>query len=292
MIIRSWLFVPGDSERKLAKGRANSADALILDLEDAVAPSEKEKARDLVADAVDKGGYGERKLIIRVNEMQTMWGPDDLRMASGARADAILVPKVETAAEVHAIEGVMTVAGAPDHAKIWVMMETPLAMLNAAEIAAASPRLAGFVIGTNDLVKELNAAHTPDRMPILTSLSLCLLAARAHKLLCLDGVYNAFKDVDGLREACIQGRKMGFDGKTLIHPAQIAVTNEVFAPKPTEVDLARRQVEAFEEASARGEAVAVVDGKLVENLHVESAKRVIGMSDAISRLEAALAEQQ
>jgi citrate lyase beta subunit len=283
---RSVLYMPGSNPRALDKVRSLAADALILDLEDAVLPSEKPRARELVAEAVEAGGYGPRKLIIRINGLATEWGEADLARAARAAPDAVLVPKVDTPGQIVDIAARLEALGADPRTTIWAMMETPLAMLNAGAVAAAHPRLAGFVLGTNDLVKDLGAAHTPDRLPILTALSLCLLAARAHALICLDGVYNAFQDDDGLRAACLQGRDMGFDGKTLIHPRQLAIANEVFAPGPDDIDVARQQVEAFEAASARGEGVAVVNGRIVENLHVETARRLLARAEAIANLEA------
>lgn len=284
---RSVLYMPGSRPRALEKARSLPADALILDLEDAVAPAEKENARELVAKAVEDGGYGSRKLIVRVNGFDTAWGEADLARAARAQPDAILLPKVESPADIARAALLMADAGAEERVRIWAMMETPRGALNALAIADSHPRLEGFVLGTNDLVKDLGAAHTPDRLPLVASLGLCLLAARAAGLVCVDGVYNAFQDAEGLRAACLQGRDMGFDGKTLIHPDQLAIANEVFAPSSEAVDLARRQVEAFEAATARGEGVAVVDGRIVENLHVVTAKRLIGRAEAITALEAA-----
>lgn len=284
---RSVLYMPGSRERALEKARSLPADALILDLEDAVAPAEKPRGRELVAEAVEAGGYGRRKLLIRINGLETEWGAEDLARASRAGPDAILLPKVEDPATVARVAAEMDAHGAPERTRIWAMMETPRGVLNAAAIAAGHPRLEGFVMGTNDLAKDLGAAHTPDRLPMIASLGLCLLAARAEGLVCVDGVYNAFQDEDGLRAACIQGRDMGFDGKTLIHPAQIAVTNEIFAPSPDDVALARTQVEAFEAATARGEGVAVVNGRIVENLHVATARRLLARAAVIAELEAA-----
>jgi (3S)-malyl-CoA thioesterase len=281
---RSVLYMPGSNPRALDKARSLPADALILDLEDAVAPAEKGRARDLVAAAVRGGGYGRRRLIVRINGLATEWGRDDLAAAAAAGPDAILVPKVETPADVAAV--VEGMGAAPAATEVWAMMETPLAALNAGAIAASHRRLGGFVLGTNDLVKDLGAAHTPDRAPIMTALSLCLLAARAHGLVCVDGVYNAFQDEEGLAAHCRQARDMGFDGKSLIHPKQIAVANAVFAPSEAELDRARREVEAFERAEARGEGVAVLDGRIVENLHVEAARRLIGRAEAIAALGA------
>ena len=285
---RSVLYMPGSNPRALDKARTLAADALILDLEDAVAPAEKARARELVCGAVRQGGYGRRKLILRINALATEWGTADLAAAAEAGPDAILVPKVDGPADIAAVAAGM--AAAPERTTIWAMMETPLGTLNAGAIAAGHPRLGGFVLGTNDLVKDLGAAHTPDRRPVLTALALCLLAARAHGLVCVDGVYNAFQDDEGLAAQCRQGRAMGFDGKTLIHPRQIAVANDVFAPSEAELARARAEVEAFEAAGARGEGVAVLDGRIVENLHVVAARRLIARSQAIAALAETAAE--
>ena len=284
---RSVLYMPGSKARALEKARTLPADALILDLEDAVAPSEKATARDLVAATVREGGFGPREVIVRINGPDTEWGEADLAAAVGAGPDAILVPKVETAAMLRDIALRMERLGAAPGLRIWAMMETPLGMLNAVAIAGAHPLLAGFVMGTNDLVKDLRASHTEMRLPVLTGLGLCILAARAHGLAIVDGVYNAFRDEEGLRRACRQGKELGMDGKTLIHPAQLAIANEVFAPSGEDIDLAKRYVEAFAEAEAAGQGVAVVDGRIVENLHVAHARRLLAEAKAIAALEAA-----
>lgn len=279
---RSVLYMPGSRERALEKARALPADALILDLEDAVAPSEKERARDLVADAVRAGGYGGRRLIIRINGLETEWGRADLFAAAAAGPHAILLPKVERADDVRRAADLVSEVGAGPEVRLWAMMETPRGMLNAAAIAASHARLEGFVMGTNDLVKDLGAAHTPDRLPLVAALGLCLLAARAEGLVCVDGVYNAFQDSEGFRAACAQSRDFGFDGRTLIHPDQIAVANAAFAPSADEIALAETQVRAFEEAQARGEGVAVVNGRIVENLHVVTARKLLARASAIA----------
>ena len=280
---RSVLYMPGSKPRALEKARTLPADSLILDLEDACPPAEKASARRTIADALDAGGYGGREIVIRINGLDTEWGSDDLAAAIACEPDAILVPKVESAAMVKDIEARMI--DAATSTQIWAMMETPLGMLNAAEIAVASPRLACLVMGTNDLVKEIGARHSPGRMPVIAALGLCILAARARGLAILDGVYNAFKDDEGLRAECRQGLEMGFDGKTLIHPAQIAIANEIFAPTEEEIAVARRQVQAFAEVEAAGQAVAVVDGRIVENLHVETARALLARAEAIAALE-------
>lgn len=282
---RSVLYMPGSKARALEKARSLPADALILDLEDAVAPSEKASARELVKAAVLEGGYGGREVAIRINGLDTPWGAADLVAACDAGPDAILVPKVETPELIAEVDARMTYHDAPEETAIWAMIETPLGVLRAPEIAKA-PRMACFVMGTNDLVKDLRAEHTPDRLNLAAALGWCVLAARAHGLACIDGVFNAFRDVEGARAACAQGRQYGFDGKTLVHPDQIAIANEIFAPSAEAVALAERMIAAFAEAQARGEGVAVVDGRIVENLHVESAKRLIAEAQAIARLEA------
>jgi (3S)-malyl-CoA thioesterase len=284
---RSILYMPGSRERALEKARSLPADGLILDLEDAVGISEKEAARDLVARTVRQRPFGKREVVVRINGLDTRWGDADLKMAAGVGPDAILIPKVESAAMVQQIAARLTALGVPESTAIWAMMETPLAMLKAAGIAGSSDRLACLVMGTNDLVKELHAEHTASRAPVATALGLCLLAARAHGLAILDGVCNAIQDETGLRAACVQGREMGFDGKTLIHPSQIAATNEIFGPSQTDLDLARRTVAAFAEAEAAGRGVAVVDGRLVENLHVENAARLLAEAEAIAEMHGA-----
>jgi citrate lyase beta subunit len=282
---RSVLYLPGSRPRALEKARSLPADALILDLEDAVAPDEKANARTLVAEAVEAGGYGGRKLLVRVNGLDTEWGMDDFVRACAAGPDAILLPKVETPADIQRAAVLLVEHGAPPATTLWAMMETPRGVLNALAIAGAHERLAGFVLGTNDLVKDLGAAHTPERTPLLASLSICLLAARAEGLVCVDGVYNAFQDLDGLRAVCVQGRDLGFDGKSLVHPDQLATANEVFAPSEADLALAREQVAAYDAAVTRGEGVAVVNGRIVENLHVAAARRTIARAAAIAALE-------
>ena len=283
---RSVLYMPGSRARALEKARTLAADALILDLEDAVGPTEKTEARALVAEAVREGGFGGREVTVRVNGLDTEWGEADVAAAAAAGPDAIVAPKVESAQDLAEVRSRMRDAGAPETTALWAMIDTPAGVLNVAEIARA-PGLACLVMGTNDLVKELGAEHTGGRHEVLPALGLSLLAARANGLAILDGVYNAYKDDDGLRAVCLQGRALGFDGKTLIHPAQLEVANEIFAPSEADLELARRQVAAFEETRARGEAVAVVDGRIVENLHVETAKALIARAEAIAALSAA-----
>jgi citrate lyase subunit beta/citryl-CoA lyase len=267
--------MPGANERALEKARELPADALILDLEDAVAPDAKPQARERVCEAVRSGGYGERTVAIRVNGIGTEWHEADVAAAGAAGPDAIVVPKVGSAEEVLTVERALTRAGAPERTAIWAMLETPAAVLRAAEIASASERLGVLVMGTNDLLKELYAEAVPGRGPLQTSLALCLLAARAAGRAIVDGVYNDVRDSEGFEAECRDGRRLGFDGKTLIHPGQIEICNRVFSPSDDEVAHARRVIEAFEAAARDGSGVATVDGRLIENLHVESAKRVI-----------------
>ncbi len=277
--LRSVLYIPASRTRALEKARELPADAVIFDLEDAVAPEEKEGARATLAEALGTGGYGRRLKIVRINGLDTPWGAQDARAAAETDADAILLPKVNSATDLDSLAGVS--GGKP----LWAMMETPLGMLNAAEIAA-HPQLEGMVMGTNDLAKDIGARFRADRLPLMSGLGLCLLAAKAQGRAIVDGVYNAFRDEDGLKAECEQGRDMGFDGKTLIHPAQISVTNDAFSPTPEDVDLAARQIAAYEAAIANGEAVAVVDGRIVENLHVATARETLAKVEAIKSMNA------
>ena len=276
---RSVLYIPGSKPRALDKARGLPVDAIIFDLEDAVSAEEKVNARDTLKAALDQGGYDPRVKIVRINGLDTDWGAEDARAARDMEVDAVLLPKVNAAADLDAL------AEITGDLPLWAMMETPRGMLNAAEIAA-HPRLAGMVMGTNDLAKELQTRFRPDRLPMMTGLGLCLLAAKAEGLVIVDGVYNAFKDEEGLAAECAQGRDMGFDGKTLIHPAQVAVANAAFAPSEEEIALARRQIEAFEEVERTGQGVAVVDGKIVENLHVATAREILAQAEAIEALQA------
>lgn len=275
--LRSVLYIPASKPRALDKARGLPVDAIIFDLEDAVTAEEKVTARGILAEALAQGGYGARMKIVRINGLDTEWGADDARAAAGMGADAILLPKVSSPADLDAL------AAITGDAPLWAMMETPAGMLNAAAIAA-HPKLQGLVMGTNDLAKELNTRARADRLPLQAGLGLCLLAAKAHGLAIVDGVYNAFKDDEGLALECEQGRDMGFDGKTLIHPAQVAVTNTAYSPSEAEIDTARRQIEAFDAVEASGQGVAVVDGKIVENLHVETARKLIAQAEAIAAM--------
>ncbi|WP_275463981.1 HpcH/HpaI aldolase/citrate lyase family protein [Streptomyces noursei] len=279
---RSVLYMPGANARALQKAASLPADGLILDLEDAVAPDAKEAARERVAAAVAAGGYGRREVTIRVNGPGTRWFADDLRAAAQAGPDAVVVPKVESARTVHEVERHLEAAGAPDRTAIWAMVETPRAMLDARAVAGASERLTVLVMGTNDLAKELHAAHVPGRAPLLTGLSLALLAAREAGKAILDGVFNDVKDPAGFEAECVQGRQFGFDGKTLIHPSQIEPCNRAFAPAEEEVARALRIIEAFEAADREGRGVVTVDGRMVENLHVEEARRVLALAAAVA----------
>ena len=279
---RSVLYMPGANERALEKAKGLNADALILDLEDAVAPEAKADARDRVCAAASSGEYGTKEVTIRVNGLTTEWHAADIAAAAKAGPAAVVVPKVDSVADVHAIERGLEAGGAPDHTKIWAMVETPIAMLHATEIAAASERLTVLVMGTNDLAKELHAEHVPGRQPLLTGLGLCLLAARATGKVILDGVYNDIKDADGFAAECRQGRQMGFDGKTLIHPAQIDPANEIWAPTPEAVEDAQALIATFEAAIAEGKGVVTHNGRMIENLHVDNARRVLAVAEAIA----------
>jgi citrate lyase subunit beta/citryl-CoA lyase len=282
---RSILYMPGSNPRAMEKGKTLPADGLILDLEDAVAPDAKIQAREQVAAAIQGGGYGRRELILRVNALNTAWGYADLVAAATSGAHAVLLPKVESADAVRQAEAVLVAAGAPAEQKIWCMMETPMGILNVREIAGATPRLGGFVMGTSDLAKDLHAAHTSERLPMITSLGLCLLAARAYGLAILDGVYLDLNDDEGFAGSCRQGAELGFDGKTLIHPKTIAAANSAFGPSADEVAFSRKIIAAHREAGEAGKGVVVVDGKLIENLHVQNAHRLVAMAEAIEARE-------
>ena len=285
---RSVLYMPGSNARALEKGRSLAADGLILDMEDAVAPDAKQTARDQITAAIKEGGYGARELIVRTNGLDGPWGEDDLKAAAKMGADAVLLPKVESKAMVDQDIAILDGAGAPADLPIWAMMETPLGMLHAEEIAFSSPRLQCLVMGTSDLAKDLRAQHTPDRIPFMTSLGLCLLAARAAKIAILDGVHLDLADDDGFMASCRQGRDLGMDGKTLIHPKTIAMANEAFSPSEDEIAWSKRIIEAHAEAEKAGKGVVLVDGKLIENLHVEGAKQMVAMADAIAKMEQAV----
>ena len=281
---RSVLYMPSSNERALEKAKTLPVDALILDLEDAVAPDAKDRARENACAAARSGAYGRRELTIRINGIGTQWHEADLAAACAAGPDAVVVPKVGSAEEVRQLVAAMESAGAPDHTKLWAMVETPQAMLHCEEIAAASERLAVLVMGTNDLAKELHAEHVPGRHPLLTGLGLCLLAARATGTVILDGVFNDVVDAAGFEAECLQGRQMGFDGKTLIHPGQVEACNRVFAPSAEQVEEAQGVLQAWE--AGAGSGVVTHKGRMIEALHVDTARRVLSTRDAIVALEA------
>jgi len=281
---RSLLFMPGANTRALEKARELPADGLIFDLEDAVAPDAKEAARDAVAAALAQGVYGKRELVLRVNALDTEWGEADLRAAASMPLDAVLLPKVESAERVRETVAQLNHAGAPPDLAVWCMIETPRGVLAAAEIAGASPRVAALVMGTSDLTKDLRAYDTPGREPLLTSLGLVLLAARAHGLAALDGVHLDLADEAGFAALCAQGRALGFDGKTLIHPKQIAPANAAFAPSMEEIAQARKIIAAHAAALTAGKGIVVVDGRLIENLHVKAARDTVALAEAIAAL--------
>lgn len=277
---RSVLYMPSSNARALEKAKTLDVDALILDLEDAVAPAEKETAREAACAAVQSGEYGHRELTIRINSIGTEWHDADLAAVAKAGPAGIVVPKVGSADQVRSLVAAMEAAGAPDHTRLWAMIETPEAIFEVRDIARASDRLAAFVIGTNDLVKELRAQHVPGRAPLLTAMSMALLAGREAGIAVLDGVYNDVKDAEGYRAECEQGRDMGFDGKTLIHPGQVEVCNEVFSPSPEAVEEARGILEAWEAGAGTG--VVTHNGKMIEELHVDIARRVLDTHEVIS----------
>jgi citrate lyase subunit beta / citryl-CoA lyase len=280
--LRSVLYMPSSNERALEKAKGIACDGLILDLEDAVAPDAKPAAREAACAAAASGDYGRRTVTIRVNAIGTEWHDDDLAAAAQAGPAAVVVPKVDSADEVHRLVTAMEKAGAPDHTALWAMIETPVAILDALSIARASERLTTLVMGTNDLVKELYAEHVPGRAPILPSLHTALLAARAAGTQIVDGVYNNVKDTDGFLAECRQGREMGFDGKTLIHPGQVEGANTAFAPSDEAVEDARGLIAAWEDGAGSG--VVTFDGRMVEALHVESAQRTLAIHEAITAL--------
>jgi len=284
---RSALYLPGNKARALEKGRTLPADVLIFDLEDAVGPDAKAESRTRVCEAISTGSYGPRAVVLRINGLDTDWHDADLAAAARSGAQGVLVPKVERAQQVQALAAALDSFGAPESLQLWVMIETPGAFLRAEEIAAASDRLAVLVIGTNDLVNDLHALHVPGRATVVPALSLAVLGARAAGKVILDGVFNAITDEDGFRAEAKQGREMGFDGKTLIHPSQIAPANEVFGPSDKELADARKIISAYEEAQAAGTSVITVDGRMIESLHVRDAQRIVALADLISEMESA-----
>jgi citrate lyase subunit beta/citryl-CoA lyase len=282
---RSLLFMPGSNPRALEKGKELAADGLIMDLEDGVAPEAKEEARARIVGAIAGGGYGRRELVVRINGLGTAWFEDDIRAMAKSGADAVLIPKVDDAATVKAADRLLSGAGAPDGLGIWCMIETAAGVLNAGDIARASPRLQAFLIGAADLSKDLHALHTPDRLPLLTSIGLCILAARAHRLDVLDSPFFDLSDDDGFVRACRQGRELGFDGKTLIHPKTIAGANAAYGPSADAIAWANKIIDAWGAAAAAGKAVTVVDGQLVEGLHVDEARDLLSLADTIAAME-------
>jgi citrate lyase subunit beta/citryl-CoA lyase len=282
---RSLLYMPGSNARAMEKARELPADCVILDLEDAVAPDAKAKARELIIAALKQGGFGRREVIVRINGLDTPWWQDDLAVAA-AVPDAILVPKVSGPEQLHDVAKHLVGVRAEATIGIWAMMETPLAMLNAREIAAAASdagsRLAGFVMGTNDLAKDTRARLLPGRAPMIPWLMTCIAAARAYGIDIVDGVYNELGNAEGFAAECRQGRELGFDGKTLIHPQQIAPCNEAFSPAADEVVWARKIIGAFELPENVSKGVIQVDGRMVERLHAEMAQRTVAIADAIA----------
>ena len=279
---RSALYMPGANERALEKAKGLAADALILDLEDAVAPDAKAEARERVCAAASSGEYGRREIAIRANGLDTEWHAGDVAAIAAAGPDAIVVPKIDSVDDVRSVEAALEAGGAPERTKIWAMLETPVAMLHAEAITGSSERLTVLVMGTNDLAKELRAERVPSRHPLLAGLGLCLLAARANGKVILDGVYNDIQDAEGFLAECRQGREMGFDGKTLIHPSQLDPCNEVFAPSADQVSEADEIIAAFDEAQREGRGVVTVNGRMIENLHVDEARRTIAQAAAIA----------
>ena len=277
---RSVLYMPGANIRALDKAKTLSADCLILDLEDAVSPDAKVQARENIRTALESG-FGYRETIVRINSLNTQWGLDDLKYFADAKADAILLPKVESAAQIQEVAKLLKQFNPSNTLKIWAMIETPMAIFKLPEIASSHPLLETLVMGTSDLVKDLHARHTPSRVETQAALSLSVLAARAHHLCVLDGVHLSLDDEASLKLSCIQGRDMGFDGKTLIHPSQISLTNEIFGPSPQEVDEAKQKINAYEAAISSGAGIAVLNGKLVEELHIQDAKRILALANAI-----------
>ncbi|WP_417465760.1 HpcH/HpaI aldolase/citrate lyase family protein [Kordiimonas sp.] len=281
---RSMLFMPASNARALEKARDIPSDGVIFDLEDAVAPEAKAVARQQAADALKAGGYGKRLRVVRINGLDTPWWREDLAAALSGRPDAVLVPKVEEASTLSRIEEELAWLGGADGVELWSMIETPKAYLRLEELATVTDRQTTWVVGTNDLIKDLRARHTKNRTPVMAALSMAMLVARAYGLTILDGVYGNFKDADGFRDECLQACEMGFDGKTLIHPSQVDTANEMFAPSADDIALARRMIAAFEEAKGQGAGVAVLDGRMVEELHVEEARRQVAMAEAIANL--------
>lgn len=281
---RSVLYMPAANERALEKAKTISSDALIFDLEDAVSPDAKDQARDNAVAAANSGAYGNREVTIRCNGLDTPWGHHDIAAAAKAKISAVVIPKVNDVATLNEVARQLDAAGAPSSVGIWAMVETPAAIFDARQIAA-HPRVAVLVMGTNDLAKELRASQLPGRHPLVPHLATALLAARESGKPILDGVYNDIKNADGFRAECAQGAQMGFDGKTLIHPDQVAIANDVWAPSDGEVEHARKVIAAFDEALASGKGVVQLDGRMIENLHVDNARRTLAIASAIEALK-------
>jgi citrate lyase subunit beta/citryl-CoA lyase len=273
--------MPGSNARALEKARTLAADAVILDLEDAVAPDEKDLAREQVCAAI-RGGFSPREVIVRINSLDSEWGDRDLLMVAAARPDAILIPKVASAREIHRADQRLCHACDAGGVALWAMIETPRGVLDVNGIANAGGRLAALVAGTNDLIKELGGRHTTDRLAIAAMLSMIVLAARCHNLAVIDGVFNDLADPDGFARQCAQGRSFGFDGKTVIHPSQIEAANAAFAPDLDEVEAARKIIAAFDKPENRSKGAILVDGKLVERLHADAARRILALAEAIA----------
>ncbi|BBZ69825.1 HpcH/HpaI aldolase/citrate lyase family protein [Mycobacterium paraseoulense] len=284
---RSALYLPGNKPRALEKGKSLAADVVIFDLEDAVGPDAKADSRAVVCDAISSGGYGAREVVVRINGLATEWHDADLAAVAASTAHGVLVPKVESGDQVQALAAMLDQLQAPESLQLWVMIETPRSFLRAEDIASASDRLAALVVGTNDLVNDLHAVHVPGRAPVVPALSLAVLGARAAGKAILDGVFNDITDEDGFRAEARQGREMGFDGKTLIHPSQIGPANDLFGPSQRELADARKVVAAYEEARAAGTSVITVDGRMIESLHVRNAERILALADLIAELASA-----
>jgi citrate lyase subunit beta/citryl-CoA lyase len=276
--------MPGANTRALEKAKTLAADSLILDLEDAVAPDSKVAARAHILAALETG-FGYREAVVRINGLNTPWGTEDLKAFANSKADAIVIPKVESASQIQEVASLLEKSGARSDLTIWAMIETPMAIFRLTEIASAHPKLETLVLGTSDLVKDLHARHTPTRVETLTALSLSVLAARAHGLCVLDGVHLSLDDEEGLRLSCIQGRDMGFDGKTLIHPKQIELANAFFGPSSQEITEAQERIAAYDAAIQAGAGIAVLNGKLIEELHIQDAKRILALAKAIESFE-------
>ncbi len=283
---RSCLYMPGANAKALEKAKSLPADVVIFDLEDAVAPEAKADARTAVASAIAAGGYGKREIVVRINGLTTPWAGDDLAAAVAAKPDAILVPKINTAADVAAADAALTKAGASPDMALWAMIESPRAILEIHAIAqaASATRMTTFVMGTNDLAKEMRCQQTPDRAPFLVALSLSVMAARAYGLTVIDGVYNDIPNREGFEAICRQGLALGFDGKTLIHPSQIDLCNAVFAPPPEEIAYAQAVIAAFADPANAGKGVLKVDGKMTELLHLDMARGTVAVAAAIEAL--------